>query len=335
MRFIRRYLIPRFIQYLLVTWLGITLVFFLPRLLPTDPVEMMVATIRAQGAFINPAAAEEMVYVLREMYGLEAGLLDQYLSFWRRLATLDFGPSLFTFPTPVSQLIARALPWTVGLLLTSTILAWIVGTLFGGLVGYFARSRMLQMLDGILMLVRPIPYYVFALILLVLFAHLVPIFPFGGGLPIGARMAFTWSFLSSLLMHAALPIISLVVLGIAANHQTMRLIVQTVKDEHYVRYAKLGNVKERLIFARYVMRNAMLPQVTGLALSLGTIFGGALITEIVFAYPGIGSLLFQAILHNDFNLIMGIMTISIVAISTCILIIDLLYPLIDPRIRFK
>jgi peptide/nickel transport system permease protein len=335
LRFVRQYLIPRLIQYVLVTWLGITLVFFIPRLLPTDPVEMMIATIRGHGAFIDPAAAEQMVHVLREMYGLEAGLFDQYLSFWRRLVTVDFGPSLFTFPTPVSQLIARALPWTVGLLLTSTILAWIVGTLFGGLAGYFARSRMLKILDGMVMLVRPIPYYVFALILLVLFAYLVPIFPFGGGYPIGARIAFTWSFLSSLLKHASLPIISMVILGIAVNHQTMRLIVQSVKDEDYLRYAQLGNVKERLIFARYVMRNAILPQITGLALSLGMIFGGALITEMVFAYPGIGSLLFQAIILSDYNLIMGIMTISIVAITTGILLIDLLYPLIDPRIRFR
>ncbi|MBA7699051.1 Oligopeptide transport system permease protein OppB [subsurface metagenome] len=115
----------------------------------------------------------------------------------------------------------------------------------------------------------------------------------------------------------------------------MRLIVQNVKDDDYIRYAKIGNVRERTIFSRYVMRNALLPQVTGLTLTLGQMFAGALITEIVFAYPGIGTLLYQAILTSDYNLLMGISTISIIAIASGILLIDLLYPLFDPRIKLK
>ncbi len=335
MRFVTRYLIPRLIQYGLVMWLGITIVFFIPRLLPTDPAETMITTITAQGALLDPAAAEETVRVLREMYGLEAGLLEQYVSFWKRLFTGDFGPSFFMFPTPVIQLIGRALPWTVGLLLVSTVLGWIIGNIFGGLTGYFTQSRILKIIDGMAMFVRPIPYYIMALILLILFAYILPIFPLGGGFPIGVEISFTWSVFKDILRHAFLPVMSLVLLSAAVNHQTMRLIVQSVKDEDYIRYAKIGNVKERTIYARYVMKNALLPQITGLTLALGQIFGGALITEIVFAYPGIGFLLFRAIINTDYNLIMGIMTISIVAIITGILIIDLLYPLFDPRIRFK
>lgn len=335
MRFVTRYLIPRLIQYGLVMWLGITIVFFIPRLLPTDPAETMITTITAQGALLDPAAAEETVRVLREMYGLEAGLLEQYVSFWKRLFTGDFGPSFFMFPTPVIQLIGRGLPWTVGLLLVSTVLGWIIGNIFGGLTGYFTQSRILKIIDGMAMFVRPIPYYIMALILLILFAYILPIFPLGGGFPIGVEISFTWSVFKDILRHAFLPVMSLVLLSAAVNHQTMRLIVQSVKDEDYIRYAKIGNVKERTIYARYVMKNALLPQITGLTLALGQIFGGALITEIVFAYPGIGFLLFRAIINTDYNLIMGIMTISIVAIITGILIIDLLYPLFDPRIRFK
>lgn len=335
MRFVRRYLIPRLIQYGLVMWLGITVVFFIPRLLPADPVETMITTITARGALLDPAAAEETVRVLREMYGLEEGLLEQYGSFWRRLFTGDFGPSLFMFPTPVIQLIGTALPWTVGLLLVSTVLSWIIGNIFGGLTGYFRRSRILKILDGMAMFVRPIPYYIMALILLILFAYLLPVFPFGGGFPIGMQISFTWSTVIAILKHAFLPVMSLMLLSAAVSHQTMRLLVQSVKDEDYIRYAKIRNVKERTIFARYVMRNAILPQITGLALALGQLFGGALITEIVFAYPGIGFLLFRAIIVTDYNLIMGITTISIVAITTGILIIDLLYPLFDPRIKFK
>ena len=185
------------------------------------------------------------------------------------------------------------------------------------------------------MFVRPIPYYVLGLMLVILFAYLLPVFPFGGGYTIGARIAFTWSFVRDVLKHAFLPAMSLSLLGVAVNHQTMRLIIQGVKEEDYIRYAKIGAVKERTIFARYAMRNAILPQITGLTLSLGQIFGGALITEIVFSYPGLGFLLYRAIVNSDYNLLMGITTISIIAITTLVLIIDLLYPLFDPRIRFK
>ena len=335
MRFLRRYLIPRLIQYVLVLWLGITLVFIIPRLMPSDPVESMIATLQTQGTYLGPAALEEMTDILKEMYGLKGGLLEQYVSFWRRLFTGDFGPSFFMYPTPVIQLIGQSLPWTVGLLVTSTLLGWIIGNISGGLTGYFRQSRILRIFDGMAMFVRPIPYYIMALMLIILLAYLLPIFPLGGGIPIGARISFTWSTVWNIVKHAFLPLMSLMLLGVAVTHQTMRLIVQSVREEDYIWYAKIGAVKERTIFARYVMRNAILPQITGLALSLGQIFGGALITEIVFAYPGIGFLLYRAIVVTDYNLIMGITTISIVAIITGILIIDLLYPLFDPRIRFK
>ena len=335
MRFVRRYLIPRLIQYVLVTWLGITVVFAIPRLLPSDPVESMVATLQAQGSYRDPEAVEQMIGTLRDMYGLEKGLLEQYISFWKRLFSADFGPSYFSFPTPVIELIGRSLPWTVGLLLGTTLLSWIIGNITGGLSGYFAGSRPLRVLDGLVMFLRPIPYYVLGLMLVILFAYLLPIFPFEGGYTIGTKMAFTWRFIRDVVKHAFLPAMSLILLGVAVNHQTMRLIIQGVREEDYIRYAKIGAVKERRIFARYAMKNAILPQITGLTLSLGQIFGGALITEIVFSYPGLGFLLYRAIVNSDYNLIMGITTISIIAITTLVLIIDLLYPLFDPRIRLR
>ena len=335
MRFVRRYLVPRLIQYVLVLWLGITLVFLIPRLMPTDPVETQISALLLQGTYLGPEAVEEMTGILREMYGLKGGLLEQYVSFWKRLFTGDFGPSLFMFPTPVMELIGQSLPWTVGLLVVSTVFGWIIGNISGGLTGYFRQSRILRVFDGMAMFVRPIPYYIMALMLIILFAYLLPVFPLGGGLVIGTEFSFTWSIVWNLFKHAFLPLMSLMLLGVAVNHQTMRLIIQNVKQEDYIWYAKIGSVKEQTIFARYAMRNAILPQITGLTLSLGQIFGGALITEIVFSYPGIGFLLFRAIILTDYNLIMGITTISIVAIITGILIIDLLYPLFDPRIRFK
>ena len=144
MRFVKRYLIPRLIQYVLVTVLGITMIFFLPRLMPIGPVEKMVANIQARGAYMDPKAAEETIRALREMYGLDKGLFEQYLAFWRRLFTGNFGPSLVAFPTPVNQLIGTSLPWTFGLLLTTTVLIFIIWNLSGGLAGHFKRNRILK-----------------------------------------------------------------------------------------------------------------------------------------------------------------------------------------------
>ena len=179
------------------------------------------------------------------------------------------------------------------------------------------------------------PYYIVAMLLIIFFVYLLGLFPLGGGYSVGGQAAFSWRFILDVLKHAFLPALSLVILGAAVNHQTMRLLVQNVKEDDYVRYAKLGNVKEGTIFTRYVMRNASLPQITALAMSFGLVFDGALITEIVFSYPGMGYLLFRSLSFSDYNMIMGITSFSIIGIATGILIIDLLYPLLDPRIRLR
>jgi peptide/nickel transport system permease protein len=334
MAFVKQYLIPRLIQYFLVIFLGITAVFFIPRLTPSDPVSRTIAQLTSMGSFLDPATTDKLIEDLKEMYGLEGSMIEQYGALWLRLFRMDFGVSFFQFPTPVSQLIGTALPWTAGLLLSTTLLSWIAGNIIGGLAGYFARKRWSKVLDAVAMVIRPLPYYVFAFVLLVLFAYVVRWFPVSGGTDIGRKVAFNWPFVKDVLRHSFLPALSLVILGGAVNFQIMKLIVQNVNAENFVQYAKLGGVKEQKIVSRYVIRNAMLPQITGLALSLGQLFSGALITEIVFSYPGLGTLLYNAIITGDYNLIMGITLLSIVAITTAILIIDLLYPLFDPRVRY-
>lgn len=334
MVFLKRYLIPRLIQYFLVILVGITAVFFIPRLMPNDPVQRTITQLKARGTFMDPGTMDEIIEDMTEMYGLSGSMLDQYIAFWQRLAHLDFGVSFFQFPTRVNKLIGVALPWTFGLLLTTTIIGWILGNLIGGLAGYFSRSGWSRTLDTLAMIVRPMPYYIFAFALLLLLAYLVRWFPVSGGTSIGVRPALSWAFIKDVLYHSFLPALSLAILGGAVWFQTMKLVVQNVNAENFVQYAKLGGVKENKIVSRYVIRNAMLPQVTGLALSFGQIFSGALITEIVFSYPGLGSLLYNAIVTGDYNLIMGITIFSILAITTAILVIDLLYPLLDPRVRY-
>lgn len=334
MIFLKRYLIPRLIQFFLVIFLGITAIFFIPRLLPNDPVLRTIAELRARGSYLEPGSMDKIIADLTEMYGLEGSMLEQYGAFWQRLFRGDFGVSFFQFPTPVNQLIRISLPWTVGLLLSSSLTSWVLGNLIGGLAGYFSRKGWSRLLDTVAMIVRPLPYYIFAFALLLLFAYFVRWFPVSGGATIGSQPSFTWVYVKDILRHSFLPWLSLTILGGAVWFQTMKLVVQNVNAENFVQYAKLGGIKEGRIVSRYVIRNAMLPQITGLALALGQIFSGALITEIVFSYPGLGNLLYNAIITGDYNLIMGITALSIVAITTAILVIDLLYPLFDPRIRY-
>lgn len=335
MTFLKRYLIPRLIQYVLVIWLGITIAFIIPRITPNDPVMTMVSQMRARGSTLEPGAMDGVINDLTAMYGLQGTSLDQYGAFWGRLLHGDFGVSFFEFPTPVSQLIATALPWTLGLLLTTTAISWTLGNIIGGIAGYYSRKGWSRTLDGVAMVIRPLPYYIFAFALLLLLAYVVRWFPITGGASLGAVPTFTWDYIKDVLWHSFLPALSLSVLGGAVTFQTMKLIVQNVNAENFVQYAKLGGVTEDRIVRKYVIRNALLPQVTGLALSLGQIFSGALITEIVFSYPGLGTLLYHAIVSGDYNLIMGITLFSIVAITTAILVVDLTYPLLDPRVRYK
>jgi peptide/nickel transport system permease protein len=294
----------------------------------------MINQMRAFGSNLEPGAMDGIIEDLTEMYGLGGSWLEQYGDMWGRLIHGDFGVSFFQFPRPVSDLIATAAPWTLGLLLTSTAFSWIVGNIIGGLAGYYTRKRWSRTLDAVAMVIRPLPYYVFAFVLLLLFAYVVRWFPITGGASLGAVPTYTWDYIKDVLWHATLPALSLSILGAAVNFQVMKLLVQNVNAEGFVEYAKLSGVTEDRIVGKYIIRNALMPQITGLALSLGQIFSGALITEIVFSYPGLGSLLFRAIINGDYNLIMGITVLSIVGITTAILILDLTYPLLDPRVRY-
>jgi peptide/nickel transport system permease protein len=313
---------------------GITIVFFIPRITPNDPVMRMIGEMRGRGSTLEPGAMDGIIHDLTEMYGLEGSSLDQYWAFWGKLAHGDLGVSFFQFPAPVSQLITTALPWTLGLLLTTTIISWVLGNIIGGLAGYYTRRKWSRTLDAVAMVIRPLPYYIFSFVLLLLFAYVKRWFPITGGASLGALPTFTWAYIKDVLWHSFLPALSLSVLGMAVNFQIMKLLVQNINSEDYVQYAKLGGVTDTRIVGKYIIRNALLPQITGLALSFGQIFSGALITEIVFGYPGLGGLLYRAILNGDYNLIMGITIFSIVSITTAILIVDLTYPLLDPRVRY-
>jgi peptide/nickel transport system permease protein len=326
------HVLKRFGQFILVVYIGITITFFITHLTPIDPVEHAVAQVSSFG-FSSPESIELLRQSLREMYGTGDNLALQYVRFLKRIAVLDFGPSLSAFPTPVGVLIGRALPWTIGLLTISTLLSWFLGNILGGLAGYYRKNRLLRLVGVITMGVHPIPYYIVAFVLLIVFTFLLPILPSSGGYEMNLNPGLNMPFIGSVVIHSILPAFSLILVGLGSWYMGMRALVSNIVTDDYVVYAELAGVPRGRILASYVMRNAFMPQITGLAISIGSIFNGAIITEYVFGYPGIGRLLIDAVHAADYSLVLGIATISIISVSVAVFLIDIIYPLIDPRVQ--
>ena len=327
------FLVSRIVTYILVVWIGITTIFFVPRFMPSDPVEAMLGRIMTQGAFMEPEQIEALRSSLTASFGLEGTLWSQYVGFMTRVfVTWDFGPSLTMFPTPVSELIARALPWSIFLLLSSTFIAWILGNLIGLLAGYRKDSPISQILEAVAITIYPIPYYVLALVLIILFIYVWPVFP----LAFSVRgQPFTIQFVTSAIYNSLLPALAIILVGMGWWILSMKALSSTIAEEDFVYFAKLKGVGQGRIMGQYVLRNAILPQITMLALVLGGVFNGSLITEILFGYPGVGTLIYTAVLQADYNLLMGTISLSIIAVATATLLVDLLYPFLDPRVRYR
>ncbi len=330
-----RYISTRLLSYLLIIFVGVTIVFFVPRFTPVSAAEAIISQAYSQGSFLDPDAAEAMRENLLESFGLQGTLLEQYGGFWRRALTGDFGPSFSVFPTPVSQLILEALPWTVGLLVVSSLIAWVLGNLMGLFAGYFERGAGWRVMEAIAVAIYPVPYYILGLALILMVSYLFPTFPIGiGGVAIGLEPGFSLEFLLSALQNALLPALSIVLVSYGWWFLSMKALAEGLKREDYVVFAETMGLRRRTILGRFVLRNAMLPQVTQLAMSLGSVFSGALLTEVLFAYPGLGTLLYTAAANGDYNLLVGIAALSVVAVATAGLLLDLFYPLLDPRVRY-
>ena len=334
MRAFALYGLKRVGQFVLVVFIGINIAYLISHATPIDPVEQSIAAATNFGQ-TSPEAVAMLRESLRELYGLTGNPLEQYANFWRRIMVADFGPSLSAFPTPVTTLIARALPWTIGLLGTATLLAWLLGNLLGGLAGYYRGSRFFRFMGVIAMGLHPVPYYIAGFVLIIIFGYLWPVLPITGGSDMNLDQRLDVAHVLSILRHSILPAASLMLIAVGGWFLGMRSLVSNVVTEDYVTYAELGGVAHRRILYSYVMRNAMVPQVTGLAMSLGTIFNGAVITEQIFGYPGIGALLVSAVYAGDYALVLGVTTMSIIGVSAAVLVIDLVYPLLDPRVEAR
>ncbi|HZO30504.1 MAG TPA: ABC transporter permease [Chloroflexota bacterium] len=328
------YLVRRLIQFVIVLWGAATLNFILPRLAPGNPVRERLLSALATGGY-QQAGIEEMVRAYNEQFGLDKPLYVQYLLYLQAALQLDFGYSIASYPAKVLNLIMAALPWTISLLLVSTLISFVLGTLLGALMAWPRSPRFVRHLVLPMMALSAIPYYLLGLVLVYSLGILVPMFPISGGYAIGSLPNLSWAFIQDAIYHSILPALSIVLSAAGFWAIGMRGMMVTTEGEDYVVYAEAKGIPERGIFLHYALRNAILPQLTSLALSLGTVVSGAVVVEIVFGYPGVGSLLFQAIRSLDYFVIYGVVFMTVLAIAIATLALDLTYPLVDPRISYR
>jgi peptide/nickel transport system permease protein len=328
------YVMRRLAQFLFVLWGAATLNFLVPRLAPGNPVrERLMNAMQQPGPMQQ--GIEEMVRSYNAQFGLDQPLYVQYFKYLVAAAQLDFGYSIAQYPVRVMPLILAALPWTIGLLTVSTVLAFSLGSLLGALVAWPRSPGWLHYVVGPMMALSAIPYYLLGLMMVYLLCVVVPMFPLHGGYTVGTIPSLTPAFVADVIWHAALPAASIVVAAAGLWALGMRGMMVTVEGEDYMTFADAKGLRARRIFFHYGVRNAVLPQVTSFAIRLGHIVSGSLVVEIVFSYPGIGSLLFQAINGADYFVIYGVVFITVLALTVAMLLVDLAYPLLDPRVSYR
>ncbi len=332
MTLFKEYFLPRILQWMMVIFMGVTITFLIPRLSPVNPIDQAMGRLTAFQT-LSPQATLELRESLEDLYGLEGSMLDQYISFWKRVIRGDLGPSFSSFPMTVNAMIRTSVGWTIGLLGTTLLISWFLGLILGSLAAYSPNHWSSKVSENLLIIVYPIPYYIVAFVLLMAFTYYLPIFPLVGGAR--GTPGFNINYIGSLFRHSFLPALSIIIGGTAFRFIMAKAMASTEMSSDYMQYAQLAALPKHRIVWSYLIRNTMLPQVTDLGLSLGLVFSGALITEVVFGYPGLGSTLYSGIISADYNLIMGITLLSIVGIATASLIVDLTYPFLDPRIRLK
>jgi peptide/nickel transport system permease protein len=316
-------------------WFFITLVaafllnFILPRLMPGDPVAAIVSRL-AQG-MTNATGVQAIYKQYADLFGTNKPMLEQFFLYVKNVARGDFGFSFSQYPRSVASVIKSALPWTIALQLPAVIVGWIIGNLLGALAAYI-KGGYDKVLLPVSLFISSFPAFGMAVILLVIFAIQLKWFPTSGGYGFDMIPNLSWPFIGSMFVHYQLPFWSIVLIIIGGQAIGMRSMCIYELNSDYVKYSRFLGIPDRKIVL-YVFRNAMLPQVTGLALAIGTIVGGALVAEIIFSYPGLGTTLLRAVLGQDYPLISASTLIITLMVLISTFTIEILYGFIDPRIK--
>jgi len=327
------YFAKRLGLFVLILWLASTVNFVLPRLGGQDPIRAQLGAQAAMGGN-SQVGMRQMIEEYDRRFGLDKPLWQQYLTYLGDTARLEFNFSMSAYPTKVTDLIGRSLPWTICLLSVTTLLAWSIGTVVGALLAQRNAPRLLQFILPPILTLSAIPFFLLGLLLIYVLGFQLRWFPLAGGYDQGLLPALDPKIVVNMIYHSILPALSIILASIGFWTLGMRGVMVTALGEDYLIFAEAKGLKRRTVFLRYAIRNALLPQLTALALTLGNIVSGAVLVEVIFQYPGVGSLLYQAIRSSDFFLIQGVVFMIIVSIGFATLVLDLIYPALDPRITY-
>ncbi len=323
-----RYLVRRIGFLLVALWAAITLNFFIPRLMPGNPAIAMMAKFKGH---LNPAS----LHAIEVAFGIHTheNIFVAYVQYVGNTLQGNFGTSLSNFPNSVTSVISKALPWTLGLVGITTILGFLIGTAVGAIAAWRRGGVLDSVLPPVFIVVSAFPYFWIGLMAIWLFAITLNWLPFLGGYTETVTPSFTLSFILDVLNHAVLPAFTILVTSIGGWILTMRNNMITVVAEDYVKMARAKGLRPRRILWQYAGRNALLPNLTGFAMSLGFVISGAILVEYVFNYPGVGFMLLQAVENEDYPLMQALFLLITVAVLVAIFISDIATAILDPRTR--
>lgn len=326
------FILKKVLIYTVTLFLAFTLVFWVLRLIPGDPWSRFVDNLRILA--IDPQISREFIEGYKRKFGLDKDIFTQYILYLSNLfLRFDLGISIASYPTPVQVVIMRSLPWSIGLLAICVLISWSIGIVAGAFIGWKHRSKLSSAMFTIALGMSQIPYFIMAILLIMILAYGFGLFPGRWAFSPSVTPGLNPAFILSVIRHGFLPALSIVVTSFLGWLVSTRALTMTILGEDYLLFAEAKGLKKIRMLNRYVLRNLLLPQATGLAISLGYVVNGAYVVEYIFQYPGVGTLLIHSFRFLDYNLAQGIIFVTMFTVLTANLIMDFLYPLIDPRVR--
>lgn len=326
------YFVRRLGIFILTIWIAASIIWVIPRVSPGDPISAMVNRMVRNAGFVENA--DKIIEGWKQRFGLNDPLPVQYVRYLDNIIHLDFGYSLAYFPTPVNEIIGTGLPWTLGLLILATLITFLLGNFLGAVMVWRGTPRLAKMLIPVGMMFTSLPSILAAIFLIYIFAFLLNWFPISQPYDLGMVPGFNVPFIVSVIQHGTLPALSIVLVSFGYWTLGMRGMMITVEGEDYMQLARAKGLTPFYTLYRYMVRNAILPQVTAFAITLGTLVSGQILVEYIFSYQGMGSIIYNAILNQDFPVIQGTSFLLIVLTALAVFIIDMIYPFIDPRISY-
>ncbi|MCI8920365.1 ABC transporter permease [Oscillospiraceae bacterium 21-37] len=324
-----KYYGKRIVWYVITLVVAVFLNFLLPRLMPGDPVKAL--AVQATQGVTDPSVQQKMIEQYSKEFGLDKSLPEQFFVYVGKLFQGDMGNSLSQYPRTVNDIIGSSVVWTLGLQIPAIIVGWFLGNLLGAIAAYIRKAVDAAVLP-LFMFISNFPAFGLAFIMIYVFSSVLKIAPTGGGYSFDMNPSMSWEFFASVLRHYQLPFWTAVLITIGGQAIGMRSMSIYELNADYVKYSRFLGIKDWKIVL-YVFRNAMLPQITGLALSFGTMIGGNLVAEIVYNYPGLGTAMFGAIGARDYPLLSGCTLVITIMVLIANLVVEILYGIIDPRVK--